>query len=223
MRPFFQTSRQYVLATLRAEILGGHHKVGTPLRQEEIAKRLQLSTTPVREAFRDLLAEGLVSIGPHKGVVTRALTARDVREIYELRIVLEPMLAARAAPLITPAQLDGARAEHQRMCEVAAPEDWASMNEVFHSHLVESQNETRLFDIVGKLARISHPYVVLSMHMTPEIIQRNNQEHLGLLEAYQMHDAGMAAARTREHLSNTLETIIRCAEFRTELAEAAAF
>ncbi len=219
MRPFFQTARQYVLATLRAEILKGFHKVGTHLRQEEVAKRLQVSTTPVREAFRDLLAEGLVSIGPHKGVVTRALSVSDVREIYDLRIVLEPMLAGRAAPSITAAQLDGARAEHERMCGTLDPESWATVNEAFHGHLVASQDGTRLFDIVSNLARIAHPYVVLSMHMTPEIIQSNNEEHAGLLEAYQMHDPGMALARTHAHLSNTLETIIRCAELWIEPAE----
>lgn len=219
MKPFFQTARQYVLATLRAEILKGTHKVGTHLRQEEVAKRLQVSTTPVREAFRDLLAEGLVSIGPHKGVVTRALTVRDVQEIYGLRIVLEPMLAERAALSITPAQLGHAHAAHERMCEATDPENWATINEAFHKHLAASQDQTRLFDIVGNLATIAHPYVVLSMHMLPEIIQSNNAEHAGLLEAYQIHDPDMALARTRTHLSNTLETIIRCAELWIEPAD----
>lgn len=82
----FRTIQQYVLGTLRAEILNGVYPPNTRLRQEEIAKRLSVSTTPVREAFRDLRAEGLVSIDPNKGVVTRALTAADVSEIYELRM-----------------------------------------------------------------------------------------------------------------------------------------
>ncbi len=62
-----RTAHQYVLGTLRTEILQGVHAPGSRLRQEEVAQRLRVSTTPVREAFRDLQAEGLVSLGTHRG------------------------------------------------------------------------------------------------------------------------------------------------------------
>lgn len=111
----YRTIQEYVLGTLRAEILQGVYKAGTRMRQEEVAKRLGVSTTPVREAFRDLRAEGLVAIDPNKGVEVRGLTADDVSEIYELRMLLEPMLAARACLRASAAQLDAAQASHDAM------------------------------------------------------------------------------------------------------------
>ncbi len=104
-----------MLSTLRAEILQGLYPANTHLRQEEVAKRLNVSTTPVREAFRDLRAEGLVSIDPNKGVVTRGLTVADATGIYELRMMLEPMLAQRACVHITAADLDAAKGSHEAM------------------------------------------------------------------------------------------------------------
>ena len=66
------------------------------LRQEEVAARLGVSTTPVREAFRDLLADGLIGLDSHRGVLVRGHTLANVRELCQLRILLEPMLAACA-------------------------------------------------------------------------------------------------------------------------------
>ena len=121
----------------------GQHPDGSRLRQEEVARRLAVSTTPVREAFRDLLAEGFVSIDPHKGVVARGLTSRGVAEIYELRMVLEPMLARRACPRITEAQLAGAGMCHETMLATTDPERWSTLNETFHAHLAEPEHNTR--------------------------------------------------------------------------------
>ena len=121
MTRLYHTARHYVLNALRIEILQGAHPAGTRLRQEEVAKRLHVSTTPVREAFRDLLAEGLVLIDPHKGVVTRGLTSAAVTEIYDMRMVLEPMLAQRACRDITDEQIRTAAKIHDQLCANARP------------------------------------------------------------------------------------------------------
>lgn len=212
MAPFFQTARQYVLHSLRADILTGRYATGTHLRQEEVAKRLGVSTTPVREAFRDLLADGLVASDPHKGVITRGLKVNDVREIYELRMMLEPHLAERAVRRVTAAQLVNAENCHQTMCATTDPEAWALINEDFHGHFVATEEKSRLFDIVCSLSRAARPYVVLSMHVQPEIIDSNNADHASLLRAYKDRDSAAVIVNTREHLANTLDAIVRCAD-----------
>lgn len=208
----FRTIQQYVLGTLRAEILNGAYPPNTRLRQEEIAKRLSVSTTPVREAFRDLRAEGLVSIDPNKGVVTRALTAADVSEIYELRMVLEPMLAGRACMQASAADLAAAGKVHEQMCATTSSETWAILNEDFHKHLVASASGTRLFELVEGLSRVARPYVSLSMHVKSDILDSNNREHAGLLDAYRARDRRAVQEQTREHLENTCDAIIACVE-----------
>jgi DNA-binding GntR family transcriptional regulator len=205
---FYRTAQQYVLSTLRAEILQGLYPANTHLRQEEVAKRLGVSTTPVREAFRDLRAEGLVSIDANKGVVTRGLTLADVTGIYELRMMLEPMLAQRACVQITATDLEAAQGTHDAMEATTSPEQWSLLNEDFHSHLVKSQSDTRLFDMCESLSLAARPYVSLSMHVNEDIMASNNREHAGLLAAYEAGDVDAVYAQTRSHLENTRDAVV---------------
>jgi DNA-binding GntR family transcriptional regulator len=197
-----------VLSTLRAEILQGLYPANTHLRQEEVAKRLHVSTTPVREAFRDLRAEGLVSIDTNKGVLTRGLTVADAAGIYELRMMLEPMLAQRACVRITAADLEAAKRSHEAMVATRSPEEWSLLNESFHESLVKSQAQTRLFDIAESLSRAARPYVSLSMHVNEDIMASNNSEHAALLAAYEAGDAEAVYSQTRSHLENTRDAVV---------------
>lgn len=222
MTPLYQTARQYVLGVLRTEILDGTYPEGARLRQEEVAKRLQVSTTPVREAFRDLLAEGLVWIDAHKGVVSRGLTATALQEIYELRILLEPMLAMRACAAARPEALAAAAEYHRSMLRTADPDAWSMLNEKFHAALVASQSQTRLYELTGTLATAARPYVVLSMHVDPAIIAGNNADHAGILAAFEAGDAALVEARARLHLENTLHAVAACVAAAPAAAPSAA-
>src|SRR5215216_3533304 len=86
-----------VAARLRQEIVAGELPAGTRLRQVEIARRLGVSTTPVREALAALQREGLVRLHPQRGAVVFVPTVEDLREHYEIRAALESLAAARTA------------------------------------------------------------------------------------------------------------------------------
>ncbi len=85
----FQLKRDYIVERLRAEIASGELKPGQKLRQEELAARFQISSTPVREALRKLEAEGLVTSVPHQGVCVTRLSAEDMADRYRIRALLE--------------------------------------------------------------------------------------------------------------------------------------
>ncbi|MGI4747436.1 MAG: GntR family transcriptional regulator [Janthinobacterium lividum] len=202
-----QTARQYVVSVLRTEILRGTHDAGARLRQEEVAARLGVSTTPVREAFRDLLAEGLIGLDTHRGVLVRGLTLADVRELYQLRILLEPRLVVSTLASALPGHLAAAEATHLRLCAEQDPERWAALNVVFHRELTLSVPEGRLARIVANLAEAAGAYVTLSMHASPELMAFNNADHTELLQHYRNGDAEAAARKTAEHLEQTLRAI----------------
>src|SRR5215471_5782938 len=82
---------QDVAEKLRHEVVSGMHPAGTRLRQVEVATRLGVSTTPVREAFRTLAEEGLVVHDSHRGVIVFEPSPREVHEIYEIRLELESL------------------------------------------------------------------------------------------------------------------------------------
>ena len=211
-----KTIRDYVVETLRAEILRGQHPRGARLRQEEIASTLGVSTTPVREAFRDLVAEGLIELDTHRGVVVRGLTLADVRELYEMRIALEPMLAGKALACATTAHLDRAESVHRLLCTEADPERWATLNVQFHKELASPAPQGRLAQIVDGLADAAGAYVALSMRVTPELMALNNADHAELLLHYRRGDLARVQAKTAAHLGQTLDAIERDAKARSK-------
>ncbi|MEX0803559.1 MAG: GntR family transcriptional regulator [Candidatus Binatia bacterium] len=90
---------------LKQDIVLARLHPGEPLLEEDLAERLQVSRTPVREALRKLNHDGLVRVVPNKGAFVRVLTPRDIREIYEVREALESFAAARAATILSDEQL----------------------------------------------------------------------------------------------------------------------
>src|SRR5437870_2526894 len=104
-----RTAQAHIVERLRQEILSGRIPPGTRLTQAELAKRMETSTTPVREAVRELSAEGLVRISPHREVIVHEPTRLELEEIYELRVLLEPLSVIKAAKIITPSQVLAAK------------------------------------------------------------------------------------------------------------------
>jgi DNA-binding GntR family transcriptional regulator len=187
--------------------MAGAHDPGARLRQEEVASELGVSTTPVREAFRDLLAEGLIELDAHRGVLVRGLTLADVRELYEMRIVLEPILAVRAITSATSIHLEGAEEIHRRLCGEQDPQRWAALNLVFHRELTAAAPDGRLSRMVESLATSAGAYVTLSMHLTPELMAVNNDDHAALLQYSRDRNLDAVARRTADHLAQTLRAI----------------
>jgi DNA-binding GntR family transcriptional regulator len=96
------TKQDWVAQVLRERIIAGQYARGDKLKQAELAAELGVSITPVREALLTLQAEGYVGGNPHKGLIVPHLVAGQVREIYELRLMLERELTAIAVARITP-------------------------------------------------------------------------------------------------------------------------
>ncbi|MFL9877001.1 GntR family transcriptional regulator [Herbaspirillum rhizosphaerae] len=203
----FKTIEQQVLSLLRNDILAGKYRPGDKLRQDEVAKRFEVSTTPVREAFRGLRSEGLVLIDANKGVVVKGLTVKDVAEIYELRIALEPLLAKKAVSSISPESLEAANIIHEEMCASTDPHRWSALNREFHIKLMMSEEDSRLYEIVKNLLVVAEPYVSLSIFMHPKILQVDNEEHGMILEGFNKKNGRLVQKIVKQHLEQTLAAI----------------
>src|SRR6478752_7361428 len=93
-----QTVASMTVEALRERILRGDFPDGEPLRQDALADELGVSRIPVREALRQLEAEGLVSFSPHRGAVVSTLSLEEIEELFELRADIECELLRRAIP-----------------------------------------------------------------------------------------------------------------------------
>lgn len=204
-----RTAHEFVRDTLRGQILDGTLDGGSRLVQADIAARLRVSTTPVREALRDLATEGLIRLDAHRGATVVALDRDDLREVYELRKTLEPIAMRWAAGRITEDQLDRAAALQARMDAERDAGTWVGLNRQFHAVLSDAAGSPRLSGMLQRLRDSSAPYVGLSFSVRPRQLEDGNADHHRLLDALRERDADRAAQIIAAHLDSTLRAIER--------------
>src|SRR5215217_912423 len=118
------TTPDRIAETLREEILRGAVAPGQPLRQEELAERFGVSRLPVRDALLRLEAQGLVHVYPNRGAFVISLSVDEVREIYEMRILLEGDIIERAVPRMTADDWRLIDAAHTESVRTAGAPEW---------------------------------------------------------------------------------------------------
>ena len=173
---------------------------GSRLVQSDLAAQLEVSTTPVREALRDLASEGLIRIDPHRGGVVNDFDADDLAEVYEIRRRLEPLALELALPEITEDALEYAGELHEAMDAAPDSAAWVELNRDFHMTLYETANRPRLLAIVRSLQDAS-VMAVSARALVPETRRSANAEHAELLEAVRNKDLDAAIAVIGKHLS----------------------
>lgn len=202
-----RTAHQLVLQTLRRAILAGSVRPGSRLVQAEIADDLKVSTTPVREALRDLAAEGLIQLDAHRGALVREFSRDEVEEIYLLRSLLEPEAMRQAAARITPEELDRAADVQAQMDAEEDPGRWVELNRTFHGLLATAGKLPRLASILQRLGDVAAMYVGLSLHGDTHALRAGDRDHRELLEALRVRDADGAARIVLRHLATTVEAL----------------
>lgn len=201
------TITRTVANRLRSEIFSGFLAPGQRLRQEEIAHRLGVSTTPVREALRILQAEGVVQLDPHRGVQIFEPTPEDLTDIYDIRGVLEVLAIAGAVSRIDNVTFAKLGELIDAMDSVQDPSEWLKLNRAFHFMIYEASGRTRLLELISNLEILSSGYVRMIVPSTMDS-GRARLQHQLILDACQAGDVPGAQQATRDHLNSTVEAIL---------------
>jgi DNA-binding GntR family transcriptional regulator len=217
-----RTVKKSLVETLRDEIVRGDFVPGQYLRLEEIAARFDVSTMPVREALRDLEAEGLVTIFPHRGATVTQLSADELQDIYDIRATLEEMATLLAVPLLTKATLTELTSLVEQMeshlSDVVAV---VELNHQFHLTLYAASGRRHLCELNRMLRyRTQHYLHVFIVESELGHSSRTQGEHRAILEACKRGDAEQAAALMREHVAQVGRAIIEYVRQRDESAAA---
>jgi DNA-binding GntR family transcriptional regulator len=196
-----QTARALVVEQLRQEILSGALPNGTRLRQSDVEKRLRVSSSPVREAFRELATLGLVEIHPHRGATVLQPTDDDLSNIYQIRALLEPISTAWSAQRITDSDLDAAADLVEAMRNMTDYALAATLNRRFHQLVARANGNAHLADAVINLLDLSTPYI--GVVMLSDVGRRAGQanEHEAIMRALRDRDPEAAYMASLEHLS----------------------
>jgi DNA-binding GntR family transcriptional regulator len=208
-----RTAHEFARATLRHAILTGQIPAGSRLVQTDLAAQLSVSTTPVREALRDLATEGLIRFDAHRGAVVHRLTKREVEEIYRIRGLLEPEIMRRAAERITTAQLDQAEEIQRSADDETDAAKWSALNLKFHAVFSEAADSPRLGTMVSGLQDMAAPYVLVSFLHGRQRQAGSPSVHWDLLAAMRDRDADRAVRITIDHIDATYEAVVAATNF----------
>ena len=202
-----QTAHEYVREVLRRTILNGDLAGGERLVQAELAATLEVSTTPVREALRDLASEGLVRFDAHRGAVVTEIDGEELQDIYEIRRILEPAAMYQAAPQITDALLVQLRKVHQRMIDDPQSSSFVDLNRIFHMAIYEAGVSSRMMSIIRSLEDAAVMYIGAALKQVPGLRDQAIHDHGEILEALERRDTEAAVAAITSHLKLPVKAI----------------
>ena len=202
-----KTKKDLIVDILREAIMSGELEPGERLLQEELAQRFNVSPTPIREAIRQLVAEGILDHSPHKGVQVTEVKLEDVREIYLIRGALEALAAHLAVPRLSQADIQRLHVlqdQIEAQIELGELTALRKLNFEFHMLIYEATGLTQLNQIIRNLWT-KFPWDTL--HVLPDRASMSAQEHRLIIQAIEAGNAKLAGQRVQEHIDAASATL----------------
>lgn len=203
----------YIADALRDAIYRGELADGAVLNQAAIASHFGVSRVPVREAMRELQAEGLIETRAHRLAVVRALELDRLFEIHDLRALLEGFAIERATPHIDAARLRKLRSLEKTMRGQRDHARWLELNAEFHRMLYEPSGAAATLELIDQLRARAERYARLwsrgtGLHRPIDA----GRDHVEILRLVVAGDGAGARRAIERHIANTRDRLIACGE-----------
>jgi DNA-binding GntR family transcriptional regulator len=195
-------SSDSLIRILEDDILDSRLKPGDRLDEQSLARRFEVSRTPVREALRHLASSGLVEIRKNQGATVRRLTTSELIEMFQVMAEYEGLSARLSARRMTPAELDEMRLRHDQCATLAGSRDYDGFfaaNNAFHEAIfVGSHNEF----LQAESRKLRNRVNVYRRHITtqPRRMHKSVVEHGRIVDAIEAGDEEAAHRLMREHV-----------------------
>lgn len=203
-----RTTTNIVADELRKRIMSGQLREGEQVRQEAIATELGVSRIPVREALRQLEAEGLITLVSHKGAEVTRLEPSEIAELFEVRIMLESWMFEHAIEHITESHLEAAEKLIASMRNDAMIEEWGALNWQFHETLYTPARKPATMKILRRVHDNIDRYVRLQITLTEDSQERAHREHQAIVDAARNKNAKVAVALLNDHINHVKEQLL---------------
>lgn len=198
-----------VAEVIRGAIVDGRLAPGARLKEEEIARELGMSRTPIREALLVLQAEGLVDAAPNRGATVRKHDAADLDDMYRIRALLEGYAARSAAERVSDATVRELEASCERFEALPEGDVYAIVQEnlVFHNTVLEAAGSPRLAQLVRNVIEL--PLVYKSyIWYSPEQRQISAHYHRQITRALEKRDGERAELVMKEHVFEARDLLV---------------
>ena len=210
MQPRSMAARDWVFQVIRTAIVRGELPGDMPLRQDEISTALSVSHIPVREAFRQLEAQGLLRIYPNRGAVVTKLSCKELSDVMDTRILLEVGALRLALPHITEEDLARARELLELFSKEKDPIKGAELNLKLHFSLYDPCDNQTLLSLIDQMHANVDRYITPFFgkeEVSAELYTVD--EHSQIISACESKDTELATAILRTHLQRTKNLLLK--------------
>lgn len=214
----YKPLREIVFSTMRLAIIEGDFKPGQRLMEVQLAEQMGVSRTPVREAIRKLELEGLVVMVPRKGAYVAGLSSEDIKEVVEIRAVLEGFAAKKASQNSTTSDIERLEAILKSFEEAVKENnivDLINYDTDFHDVIYKTAKNSKLIQMLNGLREQVQRYRVAYFTQIHDI-QKLLQEHRSMLDAIIAKDGNLAREISEKHIATTEELIAIIEEKNSE-------
>lgn len=212
MKSVHQNWPEFIAEELRETILNGYMSPGDRLKQKELAEQFEASLIPVREALRTLEMEGLVTIIPNKGAVVTELSASDVKNIFETRIILEAGALECSFQNLTEDILDKAEQMINRMDDIQDTKKLSSLNRTLHELIYSGTDNMYLLEMIEshykKTERYMRLYLIAKKHNA-----LSQDYHRRILQAIREKNVENAVILLKRHMTMAMNALVEELEY----------
>jgi DNA-binding GntR family transcriptional regulator len=201
-------ARSVIEERLRAAIYDGRLPCGMAIRQQELATLFGVSRMPVREALRQLEAQGLLKVVHHKGAVVAPLINHDSAETYALRMLLECEALRLSVPLLEEADFAFAQDCIERLERTSDYVEISRLNRAFHRTLYAHANNRRLLNLVDEGLIEEERFLRFNLEAMG-LRNMAQDDHRNMLQAARQRNVALAVELLREHLQRGVDAIER--------------
>lgn len=207
----YKPLRDVIFDTLRQAIIVGELKPGERLMEVQLAEKMGVSRTPVREAIRKLELEGLVSMLPRKGAHVAELSVKDIMDVLEVRATLDGLATALAAQNIKDDELKELKNVLQQLVNYIEKENLQGSikkDVEFHEIIYRCSRNDKLIQIVSNLREQVHRFRVIYMkdYISPKELIR---EHMDIYDAIASRNPDTARGVAEKHIKIQQQTILK--------------
>lgn len=206
----YKPLREVIFNSLREAIIVGELKPGERLMEVQLAEKMGVSRTPVREAIRKLELEGLVNMVPRRGAQVADLSVKDIMDVLEVRATLDGLATSLSALRITAEELKELKHIHTQFISYVEKENLAGLikkDVEFHDVIYRSSRNDKLIQITSNLREQIQRFRVIYLKdygNTRELIK----EHLEICESIESKNVDTARTLAQKHIKNQEVAII---------------
>ncbi|BAK14514.1 GntR family transcriptional regulator [Solibacillus sp. FSL K6-1781] len=201
-----ETLPSKIYRILREAIIKGQLQPGERLVQDELAKTLNVSRMPIREAIKQLAAEGYVTVEPHKGAVVKQFTIHELEEIYFLRAKFEPLAAAESLKTMSSQLVNQLRNLNEKMKKTDDTDEYIQLNIQFHHLLIKDCPWGKLNNIIENLWT---GFPQQTPHLLPNQIATSISEHDLMVEALANNNIELTCQLLEQHITRAKYDVLK--------------